>query len=83
MSSPEKQARYVTRHAQLLDSVRATGVMQLVFADPDLVAWGAAIPPSLDLFANIGLANSDFSGKPALAAWDALFARPLRPDPPR
>ncbi len=81
-SSPETQARYVTRHAQLLDSIRAVAAMQLVFADADLVARGIALPPNFEIFTKLGLANSDFSAKPALAACDALHARALVPDMP-
>jgi hypothetical protein len=32
-TAPEMQARCVTRHAQLLDSVAARGLIQLVYAD--------------------------------------------------
>lgn len=78
-SSPALQARYVTRHAQLLDAVDARGLIQLVFADIDLASLPPPIPPNLPLFVNIGLTDSDFNAKPALAAWDALHARPLVP----
>jgi hypothetical protein len=33
------------------------------------------VPPNLALFTHIGLTDSDFQAKPALAARDALFAR--------
>lgn len=78
-SSPGLQARYVTRHAQLLDAVDARGLIQLVFADIDLASLPPPIPPTLPLFVNIGLTDSDFNAKPALAAWDALHARRLTP----
>jgi hypothetical protein len=78
-SSPELQARYVIRHAQLLDAVGARGLIQLVFADIDLASFPPPIPPNLPLFVNIGLTDSDFNAKPALAAWDALHARRLTP----
>ena len=78
-SSPELQARYVTRHAQLLDAVGARGLIQLVFADLDLASFPPPIPTILPLFINIGLTDSDFNAKPALAAWDALHARRLTP----
>lgn len=74
-STPEKQARYITRHAQLLDSINARGCVQLVYADLDIATFPPPIPPNLPLFVNIGLTDSNFAGKPALAAWDALFAR--------
>lgn len=77
VSSPALQARYLTRHAQLLDAAGARGWLQLQFADIDLAALPPPLPANLPLFASIGLANSDFSAKPALATWDALFARLL------
>jgi hypothetical protein len=79
VSSPDMQARYITRHAQLLDSVRASAVIQLEYADIDLASFPAPFPPNLPLFIDIGLTDSDFNAKPALAAWDALHARRLVP----
>lgn len=78
-SSPQVQARYVTRHADLLDHVGATALLQLQFADFDITALPPPVPANLPLFASIGLADSDFVPKPALAAWDALHARPVAP----
>lgn len=77
-SSPEAQARYIARHAQLLDGVGARGLLQLEFADIDLTAVPPPVPANLPLFTQIGLTRSDFSAKPALAAWDQLFQRPFR-----
>jgi hypothetical protein len=74
-SSPEIQARYFARHAQLLDDVAARGVLQLVYADIDTSAFPQPQPANLPLFTRIGLVDSNFAAKPALAAWDALFAR--------
>jgi hypothetical protein len=76
-SSPDRQARYIARHATLLDAVGARGWLQLQFADIDLAAVPPPLPANLPLFASIGLADSNFVAKPALAAWDALFARSL------
>ena len=76
-SSPELQARYIARHASLLDSVAALGVAQLLFADPDLTLLPQPLPDNLPQFMTLGLADGDFNAKPALARWDALFARPL------
>jgi hypothetical protein len=76
-SSPEIQARYVQRHGELLDDVHALGVIQLVFADLELASFPQPIPPTLPLFATIGLTDSRFGAKPALAAWDAQHSRPL------
>ena len=71
VSSPETQVRYVTRHAALLDSVSAIGWTQLQFTDLDPVVFAAAGP-----FLTIGLVDTQFAAKPALAQWDALYARP-------
>ncbi|HZF16400.1 MAG TPA: hypothetical protein VE046_10695 [Steroidobacteraceae bacterium] len=79
VSSPDIQARYITRHADLLDSVHAVGVIQLLYADIDLSSYPPPIPANLPLFVSIGITDSDFVGKPALAAWDALHARRLVP----
>lgn len=76
-STPEKQARYIAKHAELLDSVAAAACFQLMFADLDLASLPAPVPPSLPLFAELGLTDKAFAAKPALAAWDALFARSL------
>jgi hypothetical protein len=73
-SSPELQARYITRHADLLDSIDATAVAQTLFADIDIDSL--TDPPAiLSLFISIGLMDKNFGEKPALAVWDALFAR--------
>ncbi len=77
VSSPQMQARYVARHAALLDDAKALALLQLVFADIDIAALPQPVPTNLPLFASIGLADSDFVAKPALAAWDELFARRL------
>ena len=79
VSSPDLQARYITRHAQLLDSVRASAVIQLEYADIDLASFPSPFQPNLPLFIDIGLTDSNFNAKPALAAWDALHARRLAP----
>lgn len=78
-SSPQMQARYVERLGQLADSIHARGVVQLMFSDLDLKRFPQPQPAILPLFAHIGLVDADFAPKPALAAWDALHARPLRP----
>ena len=75
--SADLQARYVNRHAALLDSISARGVAQLVFADPDFSALPQPVPAALGAFATLGMTDTNFVAKPALAAWDSLFARPL------
>lgn len=78
-STPELQARYVSRHAELLDGAAARGLIQLLYADLDLAGFPQPVPANLPLFAHLGLTDADFNAKPAQAAWDALYARPLRP----
>jgi hypothetical protein len=76
-STPQEQARYITRHAQLLDSVSARGYLQLLYADLDLASLPPPIPTNLPLFVSIGLTDSNFGAKPALAEWDTLHGRAL------
>ena len=71
-TSPALQRQYMIRQAQLLDATRAVGWFQLTFTDLDLTVWPVEIAP----FAHLGLVDVDLSPKPALAAWDSLFARP-------
>ena len=77
-SSPDKQRRYIVRQAQLLDTVRAIAVFQLTFTDLDLSSY--PVPPGsvLPLFAQLGLVDVNLTPKPALSAWDEVFARPRR-----
>ena len=75
-SSPAKQARDVRRMASLLDAAGAIGWYQLDFADLQLSAY----PPQpagsiLPLFASLGLVDTTFTSKPALAPWDSVFQR--------
>jgi hypothetical protein len=79
VSSPALQARYLTRHAALLDSARAIGLFQLTFTDLDLAATPPPPGSILPLFAALGLVDIHLVRKPALSAWDAAFARPLAP----
>lgn len=78
-SSLAIQARYLDRQSRLLDSARSVAVFQLTFADLDLSAL--TLPPGsiLPLFAHLGVVDSAFRAKPALAAWDRLLARPYSP----
>lgn len=80
VSSPEIQARYITRHAGLLDSIHAQAVVQTLFTDLDLSSIPIPYPANLPLFATLGLmelSGNNFVAKPSLAAWDALYARTL------
>lgn len=73
-SSEEKQARYLRRHEQILDSARAVAVFQLNFTDLDIASLnfpsGSILP-----FAKIGLVDVDLAPKRALATYDSIFAR--------
>ena len=75
-SSPAEQAAYIRRQARLLDEADAIGVFQLTFTDLDLDAYPPG-PAILPLFASLGLADTELQPKPALAAWDSVFALPL------
>lgn len=72
----ETQARYITRHAAVLDRAGAVGWFQITFADLDLVSLG--LPASAAPFASLGLVDVDLNPKPALNAWDAVFALPRK-----
>jgi hypothetical protein len=76
-SSPEMQARYIARQAELLDAAKAIGVFQLSFTDLDLASFPRPVPAILPLFATLGLVDADLRPKPALAVWDKVYARPL------
>lgn len=76
-SSPEKQARWIARQMRIADSARVAAVFQITFTDLDLSGW--PVPPGsiLPLFASLGLVDTEFRAKPALAEWDKAFARTL------
>jgi hypothetical protein len=78
VSSPETQSRWILRQAQLLDTARAIAVFQLTFTDLDLAAFPQPPGSALPLFAWLGLVDVNLNPKPALTAWDQVFARPLR-----
>ena len=76
VSSPLKQQRWITRQMQLLDQAGALFVFQLTFTDLDLAANPPPPGSILPLFASLGLVDVSLVAKPALATWDAAFARP-------
>jgi len=78
VSSTEKQQRWISRQAQLLDQAQALFVFQLTFTDLDLAANPPPPGSILPLFAALGLVDVNLSPKPALSSWDAVFARPLQ-----
>lgn len=70
VTSPEKQARYIARHAALLDLVQASVWLQITFTDIDTIA----VPNLPAIFATTGLVNTELQPKPALSTWDSVFA---------
>jgi len=76
VSSPLKQQRWIARQFQLLDQAQALFLFQLTFTDLDLAANPPPPGSILPLFASLGLVDVNLVAKPALANWDAAFARP-------
>jgi hypothetical protein len=74
VSSADEQRRYILRHRELLDTVGAVAVFQLVFTDLDVDESSEVWP-----FARLGLVDVDLAPKPALSPWDDTFTRPYRP----
>jgi hypothetical protein len=75
-SSQQIQRRYIVRQTALLDAVHATAVFQLMFTDLDIPALNLPQGSVLPLFAYNGLVDINLTPKPALAAWDSVFAIP-------
>jgi hypothetical protein len=75
ISSPAMQSRYIARHMRIQDEARTVGWFQITFTDLDVAAYGN---PGFSVFAYNGLVYANRSPKPALATWDAIFARPRR-----
>ena len=72
-----KQRRYFPRHAQIQDQAGTVAWFQITFTDLDEAAYGAP-PGQLTPFSHLGLVDVNLAAKPALSAWDAIFARPRR-----
>ena len=77
-SSREEQARYLSRQAELLESVNASAVFQLTFTDLDVAAIPQPPGSILPLFAALGMVDTQLRAKPALAVWDSIYARRRR-----
>jgi hypothetical protein len=71
---PAAQAAYIDRQGMMLAQAKAIGYFQLTYTDLDLAGWGAVDSAGLYPFAFIGVVDSSFNPKPALAAWDLLMA---------
>lgn len=74
-SDGQKQARYVQRHARILGRANSIAWLPLFYTDLDIAAFGPQPAGSiLPLFVHLGLVDTQFRAKPALAPWDSLFA---------
>jgi hypothetical protein len=69
-----EQQRAITREADLLERAGAVMWFQITFTDLDLAVYPAGVAP----FAYLGLVDKNLVAKPALSAWDAVFAKPRR-----
>jgi hypothetical protein len=74
VSSPELQRRYIEYHKHLLDGVKAIAYFQLVFTDIDVASLPPDVPDNLPYFVYLGMVNKGLEKKPALDAWDEIFA---------
>jgi hypothetical protein len=78
VSNPALEAAYIDRQGQLLTQAHGVGVFELTFTDLDLAGWPASDSAGLYPFAFLGVVDSNFKAKPALAAWDSLRLMPLQ-----
>lgn len=76
--TPEKQARYIVRHAAILDRAEARAWFQITFTDLDVDSFPVPPGTSLGPFAHLGLVDVHLVPKPALTQWDRTFSRPRR-----
>jgi hypothetical protein len=77
-SSPAQQQAYIRRQGQLLAQAKGIGLFQLAFTDLSISSWPAAQSAELYPFAFLGLVDTNFVPKPALATWDSLRQPPLQ-----
>jgi hypothetical protein len=75
-SSLDKQARYIDRQMRIADQASLAGVFQITYTDFDLTSYQQPPGSTLSLFTHLGLVDENWNAKPALARWDATFARP-------
>jgi hypothetical protein len=73
-----QQPAYISRQGQLLAQAHAIGLFQLTFTDLDIAGWPAVDTAGLSPFASLGVVDTNFVAKPALAVWDSLLHRPLQ-----
>ena len=79
VSSPALQQRYLERQGQLLASINAMAWFQLTYSDIELHSLPPSLAAGLLPFSRLGVVDTLLAAKPALSAWDALFARPFAP----
>ena len=72
------QAAYFRRQGQLLAGVKASAFFQLTYTDIELSGFGAVDSAGLAAFAFIGVVDTSFNPKPALAVWDSLRLQVLK-----
>ncbi len=78
-STPELETRWIHREMELTNGANTLAVFQITFTDLDLASYNAAPGSTLATFAHLGLVDTQFRSKPALAEWDHTFQRPLQP----
>jgi hypothetical protein len=76
-SDPQKQSRYIARHARIQDQAGTIAWFQITFTDLDEAAYGFP-PGQLTPFSMLGLVDVNLTPKPALSTWDGIFTRPRR-----
>lgn len=78
--TPQEQADWVRRMAELLNGIDARMWLSLLYADLDVPALG--LPPDraegLSNFATMGIVDANLNPKPAFAVWQEIFSRPVR-----
>lgn len=77
-STPLRQLEYLDVHARLLDGVHAEAWFQLTFTDLELHSLPPGLATGLLPFSRLGVVDTTLGAKPALATWDANFARRLQ-----
>ncbi len=77
--SPEHQVAFLQRFERLLDGVHAQAWVMLTFTDLDVSALGLDPDRAAGLsnFAHMGILDTQLRRKPAYAAWQRIFDRPL------
>ena len=78
VSSPQIQEQYVRHHRKLLDEAHTIAVFQLVFTDIDESSLPPNAPDNIGYFLSLGMVDTNFQPKPALAAWDEMFSLKLK-----